>query len=248
MVGRFPGDVLHVVRQRLGVLRGARHGKRVHEAARAIAAVAVVQARGIPGKCEFRHAHGLFQAVPDARLFENLRAPGADVGPPAGQSGARAPARNGDVVGVQPFHRSVKIIAQHALLRRDLKCIGKRCVPFAQDLLQRDLHAAGGVAICRARGVQAIFQIVTQRPQQRFVGPGMQATNPVVFVLVFDQAQSPFSSLWVEDEHADVHPFVAQQVRNVAEKVICGAGLRGLWGCAVCGNLRHCSPPIISST
>src|SRR6202007_3046200 len=99
VIARFFGNVSHVIRQRLGVLRRASNRKRVNESARAVAAITVVHPRRIPGKREFRYANRLFDAIPDARLPEYLRAVRPNSSTPAGQPRPRASTWNGDMVG-----------------------------------------------------------------------------------------------------------------------------------------------------
>src|SRR5579864_1711946 len=79
-IARLRGDVLRVIGQEFRVLRRATHGKRMHEPARAVPPITVIQARGITGERKFLYANGFLQAVPDARLLEDLCAPGADIG------------------------------------------------------------------------------------------------------------------------------------------------------------------------
>jgi hypothetical protein len=191
VIASFLGNVLDVVGERLGVLRRACDGKRVHEAARSIAMVTIIDACGIAREGEFRHAHGLFDAMPDVRLPEHLRAVGADSGTAAGQPRAEGPARHGYMVRVEPLHLSVQIVGQDTFLRCDLQRVGEGFLPLAQDPLPGNFGCDDAVAGFGANpGIQAIFEIIAERAKQRFIRPGMQPPYAVIFVLVFDQAQA----------------------------------------------------------
>src|SRR5436305_10940662 len=100
MVARLFGDMPHVIRQGLGVLRRARNGKRVHEPARAVALVTIIDPRRIAGKRKLRHPYRLLHAIPYPRLPEYLRAIRADDCAPTGQAGTSAPPRYSDMVHI----------------------------------------------------------------------------------------------------------------------------------------------------
>src|SRR5579863_3709922 len=48
----------------------------------------------------------------------------------------------------------------------------------------------------------------------------MQTPHPSVFRFLFNQAHAEFSRRGIVKHHADIHPFIANQIRDVADDVI----------------------------
>jgi hypothetical protein len=216
----FGGDALRRIGEQLGVGWGARNRKTLHEAARSIAAVTVVQAHGVARESKLRCAYGLFDAVPQEGLPENLRAVRSHLSPAAGRPHAARRALHGDVVGVQALQFGVEVRGKDAFLRGQLQRVGQRIVPLAQHFLP--VGAAAVRAVGRHR-LKAVFQVISQRAQQGFVGLGMQAPDAVEFLLFFDQAQPAFAGAGIKEQDPDVHPLVADEIRRVSQDAV-GAG------------------------
>jgi len=71
--------------------------------------------------------------------------------------------------------------------------------------------------------LKPVFQIIANRTEEQFVGPGMKASHAPELILFFDHAQPAFAGLRIEEQHADIHPLVADQVRCVPQNAV-GAG------------------------
>src|SRR5579859_6304273 len=116
----FPGRV----GQDFGLGGSARHRQRLDEAARAVAPVGEVEAHGIAGKGKLLGVNSSFDAIPDARLFEDLRAVGPD-GPSAfGNSGPASSAHEGDVIRIEALQFGIQVAGNHSLLGSQLQHIG----------------------------------------------------------------------------------------------------------------------------
>jgi hypothetical protein len=83
----------------------------VHETARAVAAVAVINAQRVAGKSPFFHAHGFFDALPQMRLAEDLRAIGAHSRAATGRAHAAGRILCGHVIGVQGSSSASRSVA-----------------------------------------------------------------------------------------------------------------------------------------
>jgi len=123
------------------------------------------------------------------------------------------------VVGVEALKFGIEVRRKDAFLRGQLQCIRKRIVPLAEEPLpvaSAALRTIGGFRF-RFR-FKTVFQVIAKRAQQCFIGPGMEPPDAVVLVLFFDQAQPAFAGLGIEDQDAEVHPLVANKIRQPGSK------------------------------
>jgi len=68
--------------------------------------------------------------------------------------------------------------------------------------------------------LKAVFQFAANGAEKQFVGPRMQALHAAELFLFFDHAQPAFAGLRIENQHADVHLLVADQVRCIAQNAV----------------------------
>jgi len=122
-----------------------------------------------------------------------------------------------DVVGVEVLQFGVEVCREDALLRGKLQRIGQGVVPLAKEPLP-----VGGSAIRTVNGhrPKAVFEIIAERAQQSLVSLRMEPPDAVVLVLFFDQSQAALAGAGIEEQHADVHPFVANKIWRVAKDAV----------------------------
>jgi hypothetical protein len=154
-------------------------------------------------------AHALFQfsqhPVPAEDVVQFLAHP-----VPGGlQDAARPPRRRSHVVAVQPIQFVVEIFGQQPFLRAELEGIGK----ILLQLFQVGRNFAIGPA-------QTGVEFNRQRAQQVFVGVWMQPPDPRDFARLFNQAQGVARAACFLQQHADVDPLVAHQIRRVAQDAV----------------------------
>jgi hypothetical protein len=68
--------------------------------------------------------------------------------------------------------------------------------------------------------LKAVFEVIAERAEQRFIGLGMEPPDAVVFILFFNQAQPAFAGAGIEEQDTDIHPLVTNKIRGVAEDAV----------------------------
>jgi hypothetical protein len=102
-------------------------------------------------------------------------------------------------------------------LRGKLQGVGQSIVPLAEELLP-----VGAAALRTVGGfrLKAVFEVIAERAEQRFIGLGMEPPDAVVFILFFNQAQPAFAGAGIEEQDTDIHPLVTNKIRGVAEDAV----------------------------
>ena len=67
---------------------------------------------------------------------------------------------------------------------------------------------------------ELFFEVVPQRAQQRLIRVWMEPPDTGKFFRLFDEAKAACRARGVEQQDADVDPFVADQVRRIAQDVV----------------------------
>ena len=210
-------------RQQFRLARIAPERHRLHEAARAVPAVRKVDAHRIAGIGELRHAHAPVHQPQDFFAPEVVRGLGAHIAPRADlRQAAPALAQRLDLLAENPLDLGVQIAGQQPLAGRELHGVRKCLVEFFEN--RRGIGPGPGQLAVELRG---------QAQQQLLVGRGMQAPQARKIGGLFEPPLAHAPRGGIEQQDADVHPLIADEIGLVTHHVI-RAGLQGFF--------RHVAP------
>ena len=143
------------------------------------------------------------------------------------QQSARPPQRWRHLLAIQPVQLRIEIFRQQPFRRTQLQHIGKVLIQFLQ--VKRHL---------RRRPAQPRVELRRERAQQVFVYIGMDAPHARKFRGLLDQTHGlprPGSFL---QQHADIHPLIASQIRHITQNAV----LERISRFFIRSNWRHGSP------
>ncbi len=137
------------------------------------------------------------------------------------------------MVGVQPLQLGVEILRENPFPGGQLQRVRQRVIPLCQQLLPvAPLGHVPGVP-------KPVLEVIAQPAQQALIRRGMQPTHARKFLLVLDQAQPALAACGVEEQDADIYPFVSDEVGGVTENDVHTDAFRGY-----SRSFRHGSHPV----
>jgi len=118
------------------------------------------------------------------------------------------------VVVVQPVELCVEVLRQHPLHRAELQSIRQRIAQL--------LDVLGGFG---GRPAEPRVEVRRERAQQRVVCARIHPPHPRELRVVFDQLYRPALRPPIFQQHPDIHPLIANQIRRIPQDPVrqCGA-------------------------